>query len=687
MTYRTRKPTREPSRGVVRTVTVIACVALASGSLAGCGGEDAGGDGSVVVEGIDESFLDRSVSPCTDFYQFACGTWIAEHPTDKAPAVQRFSEGEGRTSYLLEKILEGDRQRQPYLNHHASVTLGNYYRACMNLRSGAAIEQAAFTTRLNEIGAALTPAELAQVLVTLHADGIDAFFRLDVDTDPGNPTRTVATFSAGGMGLPDRRYYFDATMSVLPQYEEHVQRMLSLLPTRLDIDPAAVLSIETALAMGADADDNTGDPVAAYNLLAFDAFTATSPNFPWAEYLRAAGFPMLSEVNVRRPAYLMKFDALWSSASLVAMKSYLLWRVLEAYAQTMGKVFVAEEARFHQGVFVGDPNPTPDWWACLQSTKWALGFALSRPYVSVVFDGDQMNASRDLVTSIKQAFRKRLDSLSWIDAATRQEAAAKLDQVSDKVGFPQVWPAEVPIDSDFQYQGNVRTVRQWYRRQNVQQLSQPVDRSVWPVPPCTTNAFYSRYRNEIVLPAAILQTPLFSIGRARALNYGAIGAVMGHELTHGFDDDGRKFDGDGKLRNWWTTATDAEFVRRSKCIADQYGGYQTLPGVAVDGVLTLGENIADLGGLKLAYAAYQASGATESFTSSFAPDAQFFLAYAQIWCANYREEVSRSRVRTDPHAPARFRVNGVVTNMPEFAAAFGCPAGAAMAPKDRCEIW
>jgi putative endopeptidase len=682
-----RTTKRRLSLDVVRAVMVIACLALASTSLAGCGGEDAGGAPSTVIDGIDESFLDRSVSPCTDFYQFACGTWIAEHPTDKAPAVERFFEGDGRTSYLLQKILEGDRQRRPYVSHHASTTLGDYYRSCMNLRSVPAIEQAAFANRLTEIGAASTPAELARVVVTLHADGIDAFFRLNVDVDPGNPTRPVATFSAGGMSLPDRRYYFDATMSVLPQYEEHVQRMTALFPTRLTIEPAAVLSMETALAMGADADDNTGDPVAAYNLLAFDAFTATSPNFPWAEYLRAAGFPTLAEVNVRRPAYLMKFDALWSSASLVELKSYLLWRVLEAFASTMGKAFVAEEARFHQGVFIGDPNPTPDWWACLQSTKWALGFALSRSYVSVAFDADERKASRDLVTSIKQTFRKRLDSFAWIDSATRQEAAAKLDKVSDKIGFPETWPSEAPITSDFQYQGNVLTVRRWSRRQNVEQLSLPIDRSAWTVPPCTTNAFYSRSRNEIVLPAAILQTPLFSIGRARALNYGVIGAVMGHELTHGFDDDGRKFDGDGKLRNWWTVATDAEFVRRSKCIADQYGGYQTLPGVAVDGVLTLGENIADLGGLKLAYAAYQGSGESESFASSFAPDAQFFLAYAQIWCANYREEISRSSVRTDPHAPARFRVNGVVTNMPEFAVAFGCAAGSPMAPKDRCEIW
>ena len=489
------------------------------------------------------------------------------------------------------------------------------------------------------------------------------------------------------MSLPDRRYYFDATMSVVPQYEEHVRQMTRLFPTPLPIDSAAVISVESAIAKALDADDNSGDPVAAYNLLAFDAFTATSPNFPWAEYLRVAGFPVLAEVNVHYPVYLMKLDALWSSVSLDEMKSYLLWRILQTYGQTMGRDVVAEEARFHRGVFYGDPTPVADWWACLQSTKWALGFALSQPYVDLVFGGKEREASVDLIASVKKAFRQRLETRTWIDAPTRQEALLKLDKMAEKVGVPEVWPAEAPIDPTASYQNNLRAVARWYRQRSLGELTEPVDRTEWSVAPCTTNAFYSWRQNEIVFPAAILQTPLFAIGRPRALNYGVIGAVMGHELTHGFDDDGRKFDGDGKLRSWWTAATDQEFVRRSKCIADQYSSYEVLPGVHLDGEMTLGENIADLGGLKLAYAAYQESGANESFTGSFGPDAQFFLAYAQIWCANYRDEFARSSIRTDVHAAPRFRVNGAVTNMPEFAAAFACAPGSPMAPKDRCEVW
>jgi putative endopeptidase len=684
MTVLREKRGRQLSHGSGRAAFALACLMLAVHATAACGGEDGNGP---TVAGIDESFLDRSVDPCTDFYQFACGTWIAEHPTDKQAATQRFFEGDGRTAYLLQKILDGDRLRMPYVPHAASDTLGNYYGACLTSRSASAPERLAVNTPLAEIGAASSLADLALVVAKLHANGIDALFDASVHADPGNPARNLVTFSAGGMSLPDRRYYFDATMSVLPQYEEHVRRLASLFPMPLAIDPGAVLAVETALAKGLDADDTTGDPILAYNLLAFDAFTAMSTSFPWTAYLRVAGFPALGEVNVRRPAYFMKLDALWSSISVAEMKSYLLWRVLEAYGETMGREMLGEEARFHEGVFLGDPVPTPDWWACLQSTKWALGFALSRPYVGIMFDVDKMIASRDLITSIKQAFRRRLETRAWIDSATRREAEQKLDKIADKVGFPDVWPAEVPGASADSFQQNVHSVRRWYRERNVGELSAPVDRSTWTVPPCTTNAFYRRDRNEIIFPAAILQTPLFAVDRARALNYGVIGAVMGHELTHGFDDDGRKFDGDGKLRSWWTTTTDQEFVQRSKCISDQYAGYEVLPGLHVDGQLTLGENIADLGGLKVAHAAYQANGANESFASSFGPDAQFFLAYAHIWCANHREEISRSSVRTDPHAPPRFRVNGVMRNMPEFASAFACAAGSPMAPKERCEVW
>ncbi|MET0594187.1 MAG: M13 family metallopeptidase [Polyangiaceae bacterium] len=677
-----RNALRRGARFTLSTA-LLGTMPFVTAGITGCSGDDE----EAVAQGIDESFLDRSVSPCTDFYQFACGTWIAEHPTTQSPAIERFLEGDSRSAYLLEKILESDQMRAPYVPHERSDDLGQYYGSCMTSRAGSTIDRTVLDGRRSQIAAASTKGALAEVVAALHSDGIEAFFDINSSTDPGNPDRYVATFFDAGRSLPDRRYYLDATMSVLPQYEDHIRRLISLVSTTPAIDPAAVIKVEVALAKGIDEGDNTGDPIAAYNLLAFDAFTATSPNFPWADYMRNLGLPAVAEINVRRPVYLMRLDALWQSATIDELKSYLLWRILEDYAETMGSTVVAEEARFHFGVFYGTTTPSPPWWACQQSTKWALGFSLSRPYVEIMFDDEKKKASHDLIDSIKQAFRQRLASRTWIDSATRQEAEIKLDKVIDKVGYPDVWPNDPPIPMGGSFQNNVLEVRRAKRRVDLEWLGRPVNRQGWWAPPCTTNAFYSPSQNEIVFPAAILQTPLFSVRRPRALNYGVIGAVMGHELTHGFDDDGRKYDGDGKLRTWWSEATDQEYVARSKCISDQYAGYEAVPGVSLDGSLTLGENIADLGGLKLAYAAYHATGANETFSGSFGPDAQFFISYAQIWCANFKDEIQRSRVRTDPHAPPRFRVNGVVRNMPEFAATFQCAAGTPMAPQDRCEVW
>jgi predicted metalloendopeptidase len=293
-----------------------------------------------------------------------------------------------------------------------------------------------------------------------------------------------------------------------------------------------------------------------------------------------------------------------------------------------------------------------------------------------------------LLGSIKQALGAELTTRAWLDGPTRDAAQAKLDKVRDKVGAPDAWPAPPTIFlSGGDYQWQVLEVSRWKAQRNLASLAEPIDRDAWSTPPCVTTAFYSPGKNEMVFPAAILQTPQFAVGRPDAINYGTIGSIMGHELTHGFDDYGRQFDGDGKLANWWTPEAASAFVSRATCLADQYSTYEPLPGIGIDGQATLGENIADLGGLRLAYAAYKARGSKDPFSGSYTGDQQFFLAYAQMQCANFRDELVRSSIRSDEHSPPKFRVNGVVANLPEFAAAFACPAGSAMGPVDRCEVW
>jgi endothelin-converting enzyme/putative endopeptidase len=666
---------------------------LAMAALSGCGEADDQKE-TPALSGIDQSFLDRTVDPCDDFYRFACGTWIDQHPTDDSPSVERFREGEMRNAYLLNTILEDDEAGTPYVPHPGTTLLGNYYSACMTERPLNRVGDRQLDARFQAIAAIGTTDDLARILASLHLDGVGALFGLDAEIDPGNPARRVATLYPYGLSLPDPSYYLDTTGSVLAQYQDHIRGLSALYPMALNIDPAAVVGVETALAQARLADGQAGDPIATYNLTSVGAVSTTLADFPFATYLTQLGFPStLGEINVTEPGYLGPLDALLAQAGTATdpfgtIKDYLSWRVLEDFAETLGANFIVEEANFHSGVFYGDATPAPDWWACLGSTQWALGYALSQPFVSVLFDAEKKAQAEALLGGIKQAMSSHLASRSWLDQSTRAEAATKLSKVLDQVGFPDAWPGitSVPL-SRTSYLGNVLGLVHAGWQSNIASLAQPVDRTTWSMPPSVTNAYYDPSRNQMVFPAAILQPPEFDADHPQAVNYGTIGTIMGHELTHGFDDYGRQFDGDGKLFDWWTPEVEAEFVSRGACLADQYSAYETVPGVRLDGELTLGENIADLGGVKLGLMAYRASGAHERFADSFTPDQEFFVAYAQLWCANFRDQELATLARTDPHSPPKFRVNGVVRNLLEFGEAFHCAAGSPMAPVDRCEVW
>jgi putative endopeptidase len=673
-----------------RTCPFAAVGLILVGYLSGCGDTDES-QPPPALTGIDQSFLDRSQNPCDDFYRFACGTWIDQHPADQG-SVERFREGEARNAYLLKTILDDDQKGTPYVPHPSSTLLGNYYAACMTERPLNRAGDGQLDSRFQTIAAIQTADDLARALAGLHADGVGALFALYAAIDPGNPVRLVATLAPGGLSLPGRSYYADTT--VLTQYQDHIRALSALYPKALNIDPTAVVAVETTLAQAELPGDQADDPVATYNLTPVAAVSTTLADLPLATYLTGRGFPSsLAEINVLEPSHLVALDALLRDAAsgatpFAAVKSYLSWRVLEEYAETLGKPFTAEEASFHWGVFYGDPTPAPDWWACQRSTVWGLGFDLSRPFVDVLFDAKKKGETEVLLAGIKQAMSKDLGAIAWFDQSTRDQAETKLGKVIDQVGYPDSWPGatDLPITRT-SYLGNVLTLVHAGWQGNIAALGQPTDRKTWSMPPCETNAYYDPSRNQMVFPAAILQPPVYDADRPQAVNYGTIGAVLGHELTHGFDDYGRQFDGDGRLFDWWTPAVEAEFVGRGTCLANQYAQYETAPGVRLDGEFTLGENIADLGGVKLALAAYRATGAQERFADWLTPDQEFFVAYAQLWCANFRAQELATRARTDPHSPPEFRVNGVVRNLPEFAEAFHCAAGSPMAPTDRCEIW
>jgi endothelin-converting enzyme/putative endopeptidase len=455
-------------------------------------------------------------------------------------------------------------------------------------------------------------------------------------------------------------------------------------------DAQAVFQFEKAIAQASLDQASFNDPVATYNLVDQATLISMVPAFDWASYFTAAGVSVESGVDIGEPAYFASLQNLLSTTPVSVVGQYLAWRVLEAEASSVSKALIDEEFRFHEGVLYGQMQANPDWYVCLIATRRQFGFALAKSFVDRFVPKETKQRSGELVSRIQSAMRADLSSVAWIDGDTRAQAVAKLDALLPKVGYPDQWPVYggLTLTSATSYLDNLVAARRYYRSLALGQLQMPVDRTVFAVSPDTTNAFYNPWRNDVTIPVAILDQPFFDPVNSPVLNFGAIGSIIGHEITHGFDSYGRQFDGTGRLTDWWTPTVEAEFRTRAQCLVDQYNAYEAVPGTHVGGVLTLGENIADLGGLKLAYAAHHAAGG-DNLTPGFDADQQFFLSYAQLHCANPSPDYLGVSLLVDPHSPDKYRVNGVVRNVPAFAAAFHCAEGAPLAPPaaERCEIW
>jgi len=647
--------------------------------------------------GIDTSILDRATDPCADFYQFACGAWLArtEIPPDRPTWSRGFSEIQERNLATEKQILEDYAAGQKLDEIPEAKKLGDYYAACMD---EAAVEKANLAPLETELARlhVRDAASLEQAVARLQNDGVRALFTLGEDQDARDATQVIAVLGQGGMGLPDRDYYLrddPKTQRTRDAYLAHVQKMLELSGVPLaeaQSQARAIFHLEKELATAALSRVDRRDPQKTYHRLELAGLIQIAPHFDWAALFVDLGHPGLKAINVREPEFFKELDALVQSTPPADLNAYLRWHLLNAAAPTLPARFVDEDFAFTREL-TGAPQNLPRWKRCVASTDRNLGFALAHAYVKRVFPPESRQVATDLVKEIESGFGADVQGLAWMDAVTKQKAQAKLAAVANQVGYPENWrnydALEIQRDA---YLHDAFAGRAFDVQYELNKVGKPVDKAEWDMTPPTVNAYYSDSLNQMVFLAGILQPPFFGPQSAAPVNYGGIGMVVGHELTHGFDDKGRQYDASGNLSDWWSPEAGKEFTARASCVEKQFDGYVAVDDVHVNGALTLGENIADLGGMKLAFAAMQAREAkTPSAAAEFTPEQTYFLGQAQAWCRKDREPYARLLATVDPHSPARWRVVGPISNMPQFAAAWHCPATAPMvrAADARCEVW
>ena len=666
------------------------------------------------ASGVDLGAIDKGISPCTNFFQYACGAWVKNNPI---PADQsgwsRFSELSARNQQVEHEILE--QAAKPGAQRTAAQQkIGDYYAACMD---EAAIERrgvAPLDPLLNRIAAISSRGQIVAALVALHREGVRAFFALISTPDVKDPAKYIAAIGQGGLSLPDRDYYLKddpRTLQVREQYRAHVRKMFELLDQALGKaagnagrDAAAVLEIETALARNSMDRTAMRNPDNTYHKMTVDQLAALTPGFAWREYLDKIGMPPVRYLNVTQPDFISGLDAILTGRSLDDLKTYLRWRVLDSSLNEVvgngGRGSIAtpllpnaladENWSFYRHYMDGVKEPQPRWKTCTRLVDGALGDALGQEFVKVAFAPVSRERTLQLVREIEAEMAKLIRAADWMSEETKTQSLAKLREVANKIGYPDKWRdyANVKVARDDAF-GNALRARGARLVERYQRVGQAVDKSEWSMTPPTVNAYYNPPENNINFPAGILQPPFFQRDAADSVNYGGIGSVVGHELTHGFDDSGRRYDGSGHLRDWWTVADAKAFEKRADCIAREYGGFSPVNGVNLNGRLTLGENTADNGGLRLAYMALmdKLAGHPLEKTDGYTPQQQFFLGFAQIFCDQATEESARVQARTNPHSPGRFRINGVLQNMPEFREAWSCKVGDAMVAPDPCRVW
>ncbi len=687
---------RHTVRRTVLSAALLAAAALSAFAQAPPAQEPIDSGRPAVIPRFDANAVDRSVQPCDDFYQYSCGQWVAKNPIPPDRARWgRLTELTERNLITLRDILEKaakpGAKRDPI-----DQKIGDYYASCMDEAAIEAKGTSPLKPELDRIAAIKSKKEIAAVLASLQRDGVSALFRFGPQPDFDNASVDMAAVDQGGLSLPDRDYYLSDEArfaDVRKQLPGHVQRMLELLGTPKETaarDAQTVLDIETALARISLDRVRQRDPANRKHKMTRKELAALAPHFDWSAYFAASDAPSFTEVNVGWPDFFKGLDQLVETRGLDDWKAYLRWHAVHDAAPLLPPAFVDENFAFFSKTLQGTQELSPRWKRCVELTDRQLGEALGQRYVEATFGPEGKARTLKMVEALESALDRDIRDLPWMTPATRQKALEKRAAIANKIGYPDRWrdysKLKVVRGDAF---GNAERATAFTAARERGKIGRKVDPAEWRMTPPTVNASYNQFENNVNFPAGILQPPFFDQSMDDAVNFGGVGAVIGHELTHGFDDQGRKFDLKGNLTDWWTETDAKEFEKRASCLADEYSGFTVAGGVHLNGKLTLGENTADNGGVRIAYMALEDTlkGKTPPPRDGFTPQQRFFLAWGQIWCESSTDQSAKVRAQTDPHSPGRYRVNGVVENMPEFQQAFHCAADAPMVRKNACRVW
>ena len=651
---------------------------------------------SAPTRALDPANIDRSYGACQDFFMFANNGWIAKNPIpDAFSGWGTFNELNERNTLVLKGIVEHAAAEADRTTDQSTKKLGTFYASCMDSTTADRAGIAPIADELHRIDQISDRAQLRAEIARMHALGYGGAFGFGAAPDAKNATMVMANATQGGLGLPDRDYYLrtDAeALSLRERYQHGMTTMFVLAgdsASRASARAVRVIDLETALAKAQQSRVAFRDPRARYHPMRLAQADSAFPNFDWAGYLATVGVPSVTTVNISSPTFFKTLGLELELRPLDDWKAYLRWTVLWRSAAHLSTPFVDEAFKL-SSMLTGARVQQPRWKRCLVYTDQSLGDALGREYVKTAFTPGAKSKMEEIVRNLRGVLRDRITRADWMSDSTRAKALQKLDAFSQKIGYPETWRDYAEIDiRRGPHATNVLAVRAAEAKRDLARIGKPVDRTPWLMTPPTVNAYYSPSLNEIVFPAGRLQPPFFSPSYDEAANYGGIGGTIGHEMSHGFDDSGRQYDARGNLRDWWTAEDARRYSTRASIVERQYSAYVVIDTLHLNGRLTLGENLADVVGVSLAYDAMERAleGKPRASTDGFTPEQRYFLAYAQARLSVLRPEQARLYQATDPHSPGRFRVNGPLSNMPEFARAFGCKAGDPMVRAETAKIW